>query len=726
MKGGDDDRREATAPLSGADESRLFRIVDEYQRAVEAGQKPSRTLLLAQHPDLAAALGPCLDGLELVHGAAARPTPLPPVELTLPGAVPLGDFRIVREIGRGGMGVVYEAMQLSLGRRVALKVLPFAAALDERVLQRFKNEAQAAAQLHHSNIVPVHAVGSERGVHFYAMQLIDGQPLTALIRELRQRAGLSSDDRAATDSVARRPQTDIATASTFNDLAGTVSAPLTSVKGRDREFYRAVARLGMQAAEALEHAHQMGVVHRDIKPANLLLDGRGNLWVTDFGLALFRADAGLTGTGDILGTLRYMSPEQVAGDRVLLDHRTDVYSLGASLYELLTLRPACAGPDPGRLIESIRLDEPRPPRGLDRSIPVELETIVLKAMAKLPAERYPRARALADDLERFLKDRPIQARRPGLTDRLRKWARRHPSVVWSTMVLLVCAVLGLLLNNRLVHRERLQTELRARSAEERLQKARAAVDLLIRVAEEELADAPHTLTLHRRLLEAALDYYQEFIDENPDDPKAQQELKRDRARVQQLVADLTALQGGGPPDLIFLAPPVRKELGLTAEQEQEVMVLASRFGERRIDLVRSSRAQPSEQRRQQFAALAREQEKALAEVLSAQQRRRLRQIGVQLRGLHAFQDKDVIEALQLTPGQRQQIRNLEAEMLVFRWPGPPPERPFEPRPLHDKMRGAVQRAEELLTEDQRQRWREMTGAPVSGPLGPPPFGRPPG
>src|SRR5262249_47604015 len=264
--------------------------------------------------------------------AASPPRPAPP-PLPEPGvgpypANPLGDFRIVREVGRGGMGVVYEAVQLSLGRRVALKTLPFAAALDGRQLQRFKNEAQAAAALHHSNIVPVFAVGCERGVHYYAMQLIDGHPLTALIQQARRaRAGAPAP-----------PGADTARALQLSTLRTSQAS----------EYFRGAARLVAQAAEALEHAHQMGVIHRDVKPGNLMVDGRGHLWVTDFGLAQLH-DGGLTQTGDLVGTLRYMAPEQAAGQR-LVDHRADVYGLGAPLYELLTLEPLCPAPTrPGLL-----------------------------------------------------------------------------------------------------------------------------------------------------------------------------------------------------------------------------------------------------------------------------------------------------------------------------------------------------------------------------------------
>jgi tetratricopeptide (TPR) repeat protein len=198
-----------------------------------------------------------------------------------------------------------------------------------------------------------------------------------------------------------------------------------------------VAELGRQAAEALEHAHQLGVIHRDIKPGNLLVDSRGNLWITDFGLAHCQSQASLTMTGDLVGTLRYMSPEQALARRVVVDHRTDVYSLGATLYELLTLELAFSGTDRQELLRQIAFEEPRPLRKISKAIPAELETIVLKAMEKNPAERYGTAQELADDLERWLKDEPIRARRPTMVTRVRKWSRRHKPVVAGLAVALL-------------------------------------------------------------------------------------------------------------------------------------------------------------------------------------------------------------------------------------------------------------------------------------------------
>jgi WD40 repeat protein len=240
-------------------------------------------------------------------------------------------------------------------------------------------------------------------------------------------AAVSEHSTLAAESAIRNPQSAMP--------ATTVKAALSTEHSTSQPaWFRTVANLGVQAAEALEHAHVEGVVHRDIKPANLLIDGKGNLWITDFGLAHLQSDAGLTLTGDLVGTLRYMSPEQALAKRVIVDHRTDIYSLGMTLYELLTLEPAFDGRDRHELLRQIAFDEPRPLRRHNKAIPAELETIVLKAIAKNPADRYATAQDLADDLQRFLKDEPIRAKRPSVVQLTRKWARRHKPVVASAII----------------------------------------------------------------------------------------------------------------------------------------------------------------------------------------------------------------------------------------------------------------------------------------------------
>ena len=423
---------------STSHDSELARVLDAYLAAVEAGQVVDPEMLAAGHPAIAERLRDCLRVLRVASRVDARADADTACEAA--GVTELGDFRILRMIGRGGMGIVFEAEQLSLRRRVALKVLPFAAALDPQQLRRFEIEAQAAAQLHHTNIVPIFSVGCERGVHYYAMQNIKGQTLAAIIQDLR---GLSRPDSLSTadaTATANCLAADIV-AGRFAPSVEALASPAAGTRGR--AFLRTAAHLGQQAAEGLDHAHRLGIIHRDIKPANLLVDVRGNLWITDFGLARMQADSSLTMTGDILGTLRYTSPEQASPQRGVVDHRTDVYSLGSTLYELLTLHPAYDSSDRVRLLQQMAFDEPKPPRFWNQAVPRDLETIVLKALAKNVQNRYASARDLADDLRRFLEDRPINARRPSIWKRAARWARRHRTMVASVVVVLTLLAGGL-------------------------------------------------------------------------------------------------------------------------------------------------------------------------------------------------------------------------------------------------------------------------------------------
>jgi serine/threonine protein kinase len=705
------------------DDPRLVAALDEYLAALEAGGRPDRQEFLARHAEIAGPLAECLDGMEFLHQASSAGRPAAGGPGTAEGQVgtALGDFRIVREVGRGGMGVVYEAEQISLGRRIALKVLPFALTLDPRQLQRFKNEARAAAQLHHQHIVPVYYVGSERGVHFYAMQYIEGQSLAEVIEGLRQLRRTEKAPASSAAALLRRvsraevttgpyvPPADAAADSTVVPTGSLV----TAYSQGSTPFYRAVARLGVQAAQALEHAHEYGIVHRDIKPGNLLLDGHGNVWVTDFGLAQFQADAGLTQTGDLLGTLRYMSPEQAGGQRVLLDHRSDVYSLGATLYELLTLRPPFDGGDRQTLLRQILHDEPRPPRALDKSVPAELETIVLKALAKAPAERYATARELADDLERYLRHEPIRARRPTWPQRARKWARRHPSVAWSAVVLCLLTAAGSLVSAAVVRTAYEQERQRAQEAEERFLLAREAVDGVFKLCEEELADRPQLDGLRRRLLEDLLVYYEKLIEQRGDDPAGQAELAATRGRVQQILGDLAVLQGAGQLPLLS-DHAVLDDLGLAGEPRDKVAELSREMGRQAWDL--SRKRLPAEEGRQRFLELARSKEAEVEQLLTPGQLQRLGQIDLQKQGPRAFEDSRVVAALKLTAGQRERIRAITSEPV------------FGPRPPEPRLPPVAKVVKTVLTEEQARRWKELTGKEFKEPPrprpGPPPGRRP--
>jgi tetratricopeptide (TPR) repeat protein len=419
-------------PVPPSETPSLADLIEELTNQLQAGEAVDLQACAAKYPQHASAIRELLPALQVLGEMSGSAAPGPEPSESAPGTEPrtLGDFRILREVGRGGMGVVYEAEQISLGRRVALKVLPFAATMDPRQLQRFHNEARAAAGLHHTNIVPVFGVGSERGVHYYAMQFIDGRTLAGFIEQ--QRGAALAQMPTGSDSIA-------ASASTVR-----VTGQVTSAAPRDAAYFRRIAEWGIQAAEALDCAHAVGIVHRDVKPANLLVDTAGRLWVTDFGLAQVQSDTRLTMSGDLVGTLRYMSPEQALAKRVVIDHRTDIYSLGATLYELLTLQPVLDGSDRQELLRQIAFEEPKAARQINKAIPPELETIVLKALEKRPQDRYATAQDVADDLRRWLLDEPIRARRPRLRARLGRWCRRHkPAVAGVTAALLMgLAVLG--------------------------------------------------------------------------------------------------------------------------------------------------------------------------------------------------------------------------------------------------------------------------------------------
>ncbi len=528
-------------------ETLLDELVEEICALLHAGRPVDLDRLAAEHPDLA-------DQLRKLYPTLLAMTSLDESvsSIGLPGGGgrdsrnhTLGDFQIVRQIGRGGMGVVYEAQQLSIPRKVALKVLPLAALVDHRALQRFKNEVAAIATLEHPHIVSVYAIGEDRGIHYYAMQLIRGQSLAAVIRELRTRAdsdkslsgevlnqvvsdmedeekgadaaarcgrspdrATGPDRRSANEAESDSALLDAQRAADDGDPILVPSPPLrgrgqgegakhpvadpdetqseTRARGRsstirqvgDQTYFRNVVRLILQAADALQHAHDHGIVHRDVKPGNLLLDTHGSLFVTDFGLARIEAGAGVTMTGDVMGTLRYMSPEQILGNRVVIDHRTDVYSLGATLYELLTLQPLWSGDNRAELLRQISFEEPTRPQKISPAIPTDLETIVLKAISKNPNDRYDNAQTFADDLRSFLDLKPIVAKRPTALQRVTKWIRRNPAIMWSSIAVLAIlivslslGVIGLAASNRMISD-------RERAKQNALEQAKARADEL--------------------------------------------------------------------------------------------------------------------------------------------------------------------------------------------------------------------------------------------------------
>ncbi len=452
-------------PVSEASLSeRVGDAVDQFTQQIESGETPDVEQFLLEFPDLQDVLRPLLTALvEIEQGG------LEELGNGRPQDRRLGDFRILREIARGGMGIVHQAEQISLGREVALKVLPFASMVDAKALERFRNEVRLAASLEHSHIVSVYSVGEERGVHFYAMQLIRGQSMAAVISALQKlrhadielsgssisevmaRSGDSPDiffeTTAVDDKISSNHEGNGHAQQATRALNKEPTIKTPSKSSTDKNYYCNVARLGIQAAKALAHAHENGIIHRDIKPGNLMLDADCQLYITDFGLARIEA-AGITMTGDWLGTPRYMAPEQALGKQVVIDHRADIYSLGVTLYELLTLQAAFDASDRQALLSQIANAEPTKPRTIDRRIPRELETIVLTSISKEAGERYQTVQELADDLRRFLEDKPIVAKPSSLVNQVRKWSQRHTGILSLAIVALlaVCIILSVYRN----------------------------------------------------------------------------------------------------------------------------------------------------------------------------------------------------------------------------------------------------------------------------------------
>ncbi len=434
-------------------------LVEEFLERYRRGERPSLTEYTDKHPGLAERIRALFPALLVIEDLGSRGAPESEHKAATGTAMPqrLGDYLLLRTVGSGGMGIVYEAIQESLGRHVALKTLPLQRLGDPTRLERFRREARAAARLHHAHIVPVYGVGEHEGLHYYTMQFIRGHGLDTVLQEVKRlrnepdapaTASAPADQHLSTtlahglrtgrfpvDEVERERSTGAVVEQAHRGPAPAPAATTSlSAPWGDRselsdqpeaKYVRSVARIGVQVAEALEYAHQQGVLHRDIKPSNLLLDADGEVWVTDFGLAKAQGSDELTRTGDIVGTLRYLAPERFDG---WSDPRSDVYALGATLYELLALRPAFDESDRVKLIDRVLHESAMPLRQVNRQVPRDLETVVLKALAKEPGERYATAGQMADDLRRFVAGRPILARRSSAIERSWSWSKRNPAV----------------------------------------------------------------------------------------------------------------------------------------------------------------------------------------------------------------------------------------------------------------------------------------------------------
>ncbi len=434
----------------------LDKIVADYTRRTREGRAPEIAIYKRKYPTLAEEIEDILSSVAMIEGLKIETNQEDGLKVKknsdLSEMKQLGDYVIIREVGRGGMGVVFEAVHQSLGRRVALKVMLEKELESEKHIARFRREAQAAARLHHTNIVSVFGVGESNGYHFYVMEYIDGISLKSAVRSLtgiRESEfknqtvgdnGFSTASSTASNSELFLPP-DLEDTEDASDQTQEVFAP--KVKSRsgihgEQNRYQWVGKIGAQVADALGYSHQMGILHRDIKPANLMLDDKGQVWITDFGLVKISDEASITQTGAVLGTPQYLAPESLKGK---YDQQSETYCLGLSLYELATLKPAFAPGSHAEVFHRIIHETAASPAKVDLSIPRDLATIIEKAINKDPKQRYQNAFDFRDDLRAFVEDRPISARRPSLIEQAMRWGRKNPLVasLAALSAALVCA-----------------------------------------------------------------------------------------------------------------------------------------------------------------------------------------------------------------------------------------------------------------------------------------------
>ena len=595
-------------------------LAAEYMERLRQGQALSVSEYAAQHPELAEEIQELFPTIAVTERLKARQARSSGGRAALGAARPerLGDFRLIREIGRGGMGVVFEAEQESLRRRVAVKVLPRQALLDEKHLKRFQAEARIAANLHHTNIVEVFGVGDQDGFHYYVMQYIRGVGLDAVIPLLAKCARSQETTEPQPNAIpATIPSSESAIAeAAVRQLLGGEAGLL--VDGRmGPHYWQSVARIGLQAADALNYAHSQGTLHRDIKPANLLLDPQGTVWLADFGLAKAAQSEDISLSNDVVGTLRYMAPEQFGGNT---DHRSDIYSLGLTLYELLTLRPAYEETEPSRLIQRITQGPPPAPGNSNREIPRDLETIILKAINHEAGQRYQSAELMADDLRCFLEDRPIHARRVGPVERLGRWCRRNKRLASLTGISLfllvlvaVVASIGYVRTTNALHGEALQrtkAETNAGLAIEALDQMFEQLSptrMLIlpqRGARGESADAPTSPILSREaaaLLERMLPFYDRLAQQTGNDDQLRARTAEANRRVGAIRQHLGQLEESVKAYRRALA--LYQEAGAGSPSNPKLKLEVAQI-ENELGRLYTARQQVAEARQSHLAALA--------------------------------------------------------------------------------------------------------------------------
>jgi hypothetical protein len=541
-----------------ADEHRLHEIIAVYLQADQEGQNPSRQELLDLHPDLAEELRAFFADHDKLK-RWAEPPPLASrraAALAAPSAGTqvryIGDYELLGEIASGGMGVVYRARQRSLNRVVALKMIRGGILAGGAETRRFQSEAETAANMDHSNIIPIYEVGDYQGQPYFTMKYIEGGNLSQHVPRL-------------------------------------VDDP------------RAAAKLMLTVARAVHHAHERGLLHRDLKPGNILVDAKGQPHITDFGLAKREAKLGepsLTQTGAIVGTPSYMAPEQASGRSASLTKAADIYSLGAILYELLTARPPFKAATPLDTLRQVADQEPKPPRALNPRLPRDLETICLKCLSKEPQKRYVSAEELARDLECFLEGLPIQARRRGLLGRAFNWSRRRVRVAVIVILLLGLLMLfALRLSVVRVQRERalvafLEAEAaRAAQIERDFQLARQTVDeLLTGTVDMELSGQPALIPTQRKLLQEAMDFYQLTLEEKGNDAPHQFEKAKAQLRVGEIQLRLGNLADAENSTRTGIALLRKKPLGGPIERDYQAQFVHA-YGTLGIELLEQGKHQ---------------------------------------------------------------------------------------------------------------------------------------
>lgn len=395
----------------GASEQLLDSIVDEFTSQIRAGLNPQVIDFQERYPQLHCQLEELLGSVKAIEslkstaaGKAGSSASFDRTQFPMPETI--GEYQVLSELGRGGMGVVYLGKHQTLGREVAIKVLPPSLAASEDRVDRFQSEAQAAARLHHTNIVGVFGVGQNDSFHYYVMDFVAGRGLDEFIRERKKKRCESDSD-----------------SSSYSDSSSSSQPPHASTHS-DQAHFRWAARVGADLADALAYAHGQGVLHRDLKPSNFLLGDDGIVRITDFGLAkLSGSDVHLTKTGDLIGTPQYLAPESLKGQ---YDARSEVYCLGLTTYELIASVPAFAGGSPAEVLNNITTIRPTKLRKLNSKIPSDLSTVIEKAISLEPESRYPDAQAFRDDLLAFSDGRAISARRASTWQNAKRWARANP------------------------------------------------------------------------------------------------------------------------------------------------------------------------------------------------------------------------------------------------------------------------------------------------------------